>query len=74
MWSKKLKAHILATIAVAAALWVVPVSIQPSAKSGLTISVDKAQAYYGHYRRVYRRTYRRAYRRGYYYHGHYRYY
>jgi len=35
--------------------------------SGLELSVDQAQAYYGHYRRVHRRVYRRAYRRGYYY-------
>ena len=35
--------------------------------SGLELSVDHAQAYYGHYRRVHRRVYRRAYRRGYYY-------
>jgi hypothetical protein len=35
--------------------------------NGLELSVDQAQAYYGHYRRVHRRVYRRAYRRGYYY-------
>ena len=43
----------------------IPVSPQVTA-SGLGLSVDHAQAAYGHYRRVHRRVYRRAYRRGYY--------
>jgi len=47
----------------------IPVTPQVT-PSGLVLSVDQAQAYYGHYRRVHRRVYRRAYRRGYY-HGYY---
>jgi hypothetical protein len=48
----------------------IPISTQVT-PSGLGLSVDHAQAYYGHYRRVHRRVYRRAYRRGYYYGAHY---
>jgi len=44
----------------------IPISPQRT-PSGVELSVDQAQAYYGHYRRVHRRVYRRAYRRGYYY-------
>ena len=44
----------------------IPITLQVT-PSGLELSVDHAQAYYGHYRRVHRRVYRRAYRRGYYY-------
>src|SRR5438045_9746362 len=44
----------------------IPISPQVT-PSGVELSVDQAQAYYGHYRRVHRRVYRRAYRRGYYY-------
>jgi hypothetical protein len=47
----------------------IPVTSQVT-PSGIVLSVDHAQAYYGHYRRVHRRVYRRAYRRGYY-HGYY---
>ena len=43
----------------------VPISPQVTPR-GVELSVDHAQAYYGHYRRVHRRVYRRAYRRGYY--------
>jgi hypothetical protein len=35
----------LAAITLAATFWIVPISIQPSANSGVTISVDQAQAY-----------------------------
>jgi hypothetical protein len=66
--------QLCATIAVAAVFWFTPVSLNRSA-SGITVSVDQAQAYtYGRHRRIYRRAYRyerrvyrRAYRRGYYY-------
>jgi hypothetical protein len=44
----------------------IPISPQVT-PSGVELSVNQAQAYYGHYRRVHRRVYRRAYRRGYYY-------
>ena len=76
--SKRLAAT-LGAITLAAAFWIMPISVQPSADSLVKISVDQAQAYtYGRHRRIYRRTYRhyrrvyrRAYRRGYYYrHGH----
>jgi len=49
----------------AAVLCVSPVSLHQSRDTGLSLSVDKAQAYYGHHRRVHRRVHRRAY----YYHG-----
>jgi hypothetical protein len=49
-----------------AMLATIPISPQVT-PSGLELSVDHAQAAYGHYRRVHRRVYRRAYRRGYYY-------
>lgn len=55
---------IAATLLGAAMLFTAPVSLHQSDR-GLSVSVDKAQAYYGHYRRVHRR----AYRRGYYGHG-----
>ncbi len=68
----------LAAITLAAVFWTMPISIQPSPTSALTISVDQAQAYtYGRHRRIYRRTYRhyrRVYRRHYYYRHGYRYY
>ena len=51
-----------ATLLTAAVLSVMPVSLQRSATSGVVVSVNQAQAYYGHYRRVTRRVYRRHYR------------
>jgi hypothetical protein len=48
----------------------VPITPQVT-PTGLELSVDHAQAAYGHYRRVHRRVYRRAYRRGYGYYGYY---
>jgi hypothetical protein len=54
-----------ATLLGAAVLCAAPISLHQSQDKGLSLSVDKAQAYYGHYRRVHRRVHRR-----YYYHGH----
>ena len=55
---------ICAVVTGAAVLCAMPISLKPSATSGVVVTVDQAKAYYGHYRRVARRTYRR----GYYYH------
>jgi hypothetical protein len=82
MRTSKHFATTLAAISLAAVFWVMPISIQPSPTSAVTISVDQAQAYtYGRHRRIYRRTYRhyrrvyrRVYRRNYYYRHGYRYY
>src|SRR6516165_9559268 len=57
------KLSVLWIIIGAAFLTAAPVSIQPSSKSVLEISVNKADAL------VYRRHYRRAYRRSYYGYG-----
>ena len=65
----------IATIILAAVFWALPISVQPSPTTGVTISADQAQAYtYGRHRRIYRRTYRRAYRHHYYYHHRHHYY
>jgi hypothetical protein len=53
---------IVATLVGAAVLCAAPISLHRSQDKALSLSVDKAQAYYG----VYRRHYRRVYRRGYY--------
>ena len=52
-----------ATLVAAAMLCAAPISLHQAQDQGLSLSVDKAQAYYGHYRRVNRRH-------GYYNHGH----
>ena len=57
---------IAATLVGAAVLCAAPISLHQAQDKGLSLSVDKAHAYYGHYRRVHRRVHRR-----YYYHGHY---
>jgi hypothetical protein len=57
---------IAATLVGAAVLCATPISLHQAQDKGLSLSVGKAQAYYGHYRRVHRRVHRR-----YYYHGHY---
>jgi len=65
---------IAATLVGAALLCAAPISVHQSQDKALSLSVDKAQAYYGHYRRVHRRVHRRAYYGGYHpyrYHGHY---
>jgi hypothetical protein len=64
------------TLVAAAVLCAAPVSLHQSQDKGLSLSGDKAQAYYGHHRRVHRRVHRRNYYYygGYYpyrYHGHY---
>ena len=53
---------IAATLVGAAVLCAAPISLHRSQDKALSLSVEKAQAYYG----VYRRHYRRVYRRGYY--------
>src|SRR5262249_34143604 len=60
---------IAASLLGAAVLCAVPISLHRSQDKALSLSVDKAQAYYG----VYRRHYRRVYRRGYYGGGYYGY-
>jgi hypothetical protein len=60
------KLSLLGIIFGAALLTAAPVSIQPSPKSVVQLSINKADARYGVYRRHYRRAYRRAYRRSYY--------
>ena len=68
-----------ATLVAAALLCVAPISLHQAQDKGLSLSVDKAQAYYGHHRRVHRRVHRRYYHHGHYYshrgyyHHHYRY-
>ena len=54
---------IAATLVGAAVLCAAPISLHRSQDKALSLSVEKAQAYYGG---VYRRHYRRVYRRGYY--------
>jgi len=53
---------ICATVATAAVLSAMPISVERSATatSGIVVSVGQAQAYYGHYRRVARRHVRRC--------------
>ena len=63
------KLSLLGIIIGAALLTAAPVSIQRSPKSVMQLSLDKADAQYGVYRRHYRRAYRRAYRRSYYGYG-----
>jgi hypothetical protein len=66
---------IAAALVGAAVLCTAPISLHQAQDKGLSLSVDKAQAYYGHYRRVHRRVHRRYYYHGHYYpyryHGHY---
>jgi hypothetical protein len=66
---------IAATLVGAAVLCTSPISLHQAQDKGLSLSVDKAQAYYGHHRRVHRRVHRRYYYHGhhyaYRYHGHY---
>jgi hypothetical protein len=66
---------IAANLVGAAVLCAAPISLHQSQDKALSLSVDKAQAYYGHHRRVHRRVHRRAYYGGgyhpYRYHGHY---
>jgi hypothetical protein len=64
---------IAAALVGAAVLCTAPISLHQAQDKGLSLSVDKAQAYYGHYRRVHRRVHRRHYYYGhpYRYHGHY---
>ena len=68
-----------ATLVAAAMLCAAPISLHQVQDQGLSLSVDKAQAYYGHHRRVHRRVNRRYYYGGHYYghrgyyHHHYRY-
>ena len=47
-----------ATLVAAALLCVAPISLHQAQDKGLSLSVDKAQAYYGHHRRVHRRVHR----------------
>jgi hypothetical protein len=58
---------LLGIIVGAALLTAAPISIQPSSKSVVELSVNKAEAlvYRRHYRRAYRRAYRSAYYGGY---------
>ena len=65
---------IAATILGAGVLCAAPISLHQSQDKALSLSVDKAQAYYGVARRHNRRVNRRAYYGGYHpyhYHGHY---
>jgi hypothetical protein len=57
---------IAATLVGAAVLCAAPISLHQVQDKGLSLSVDKAQAYYGVARRHYRRVYRRHYYGGYY--------
>ena len=54
------KLSLLGIIIGAALLSAAPVSVQPSPNSVVQLSLDKADAQYGVYRRQYRRAYRRA--------------
>ncbi len=54
------KLSVLAIIIGAALLTAAPISVQPSPKSVVQLSLDKADAQYRVYRRQYRRAYRRA--------------
>ena len=55
------KLSLLGIVVGAALLTAAPVSIQPSPKGVVELSVNKADAGYGVYRRHYRRAYRRSY-------------
>jgi hypothetical protein len=61
------KLSLLGIVVGAALLSVAPVSIQPSPRNVVELSVNKAEAlvYRRHYRRAYRRAYRSAYYGGY---------
>ena len=59
---------VLGLLVGAAILATIPISPQVTPR-GVELSVNKAQAILGHWRRVNRRVNRRAYRRGYYYGG-----
>jgi hypothetical protein len=61
------KLSVLGIVVGAALLSVAPVSIQPSPRNLVELSVNKAEAlvYRRHYRRAYRRAYRSAYYGGY---------
>jgi hypothetical protein len=63
------KLSLLGIIIGAALATAAPVSIQPAPKSVVQLSLNKADAQYGVYRRHYRRAYRRAYQRSYYGYG-----
>jgi hypothetical protein len=57
------KLSLLGLVVGTALLAAAPVSIQPSPKSVVEVSLNKADARYGDYRRPYRRPYRRSYYR-----------
>jgi hypothetical protein len=61
------KLSVLGIVIGAAVLSMVPVSIQPSPRNVVELSINKAEAlvYRRHYRRAYRRAYRSAYYGGY---------
>jgi hypothetical protein len=54
------KLSLLGIVIGAALLTAAPISVQPSPKSVLQLSLNKADAQYGSYRRQHRRAYRRA--------------
>jgi hypothetical protein len=54
------KLSLLWIVTGAALLTAAPISVQPSSKSVVQLSLNKADAQYGVYRRQYRRAYRRA--------------
>jgi hypothetical protein len=54
------KLSLLGIVIGAALLTAAPISVQPSPNSVVQLSLDKADAQYGVYRRQYRRAYRRA--------------
>jgi hypothetical protein len=54
------KLSLLGIVFGAALLTAAPISLQPSPKSAVQLSLDKADAQHGFYRRQHRRAYRRA--------------
>jgi hypothetical protein len=62
-------AEMLGIVVGAAVLTAAPMSIEPSAKSVVQVSLNKAHARYAVYRMSYRRAYRRAFRRSYHAYG-----
>jgi hypothetical protein len=54
------KLSLLGVVVGAAVLTAVPISVQPSPKSVVQLSLNQAEAQYGSYRRQHRRAYRRA--------------
>ena len=54
------KLSLLGIVLGAVVLTAVPISVQPSPKSVVQLSLNKAEAQYGSYRRQHRRAYRRA--------------